>query len=283
MTFPLSDVDTVEEVDREDGTPRYTINVAFMGLYGTSSPVPSHYTEELLRREEEESILRGFLDLFHHRLLSLFYRAWEKYRHTVQYDADGDDYYSRRLLAMVGAALEMLPQGRDLPVGRLLAYAGLLTQIPHSAETFRALLQEHFPESPVAIEQCVGMWSRIPADQSNRLGAANCSLGVDSMLGGEIFDRSGGFEVRMGPMHIGDYLGLLPGESDQSQVRELVDVLNGDGLEYELTLILRGDEVPRAQLSSPKTRLGWCSWLGESGGEDRSVTFRFKGWKHGRG
>ncbi|MBK8207956.1 MAG: type VI secretion system baseplate subunit TssG [Planctomycetes bacterium] len=282
MDFPLSDVESIEEIEQADGTMRYRVNVAFMGLYGTSSPLPSHYTEDFLREDELDGLVRGFIDIFHHRLLSLFYRVWEKYRHTVQYDTQGHDYFSRRLLAMVGADLPHMPQGA-LPVGRLLAYAGLLTQQPRSAESFRALLAEHYPESPVAIEQCKGAWAAIPADQCSTLGARNCALGGDAMLGSEVFDRSGSFEVRMGPMHVDDYLALMPTEPDQEQLRELVDILNSDGLEYELTLILRGDEVPRAQLNSPRTRLGWCSWLGESRGEDRSVTFRFKGWKHGRG
>ncbi|MBX3460344.1 MAG: type VI secretion system baseplate subunit TssG [Planctomycetes bacterium] len=282
FAFPLSDIDSVEEIEQEDGTHRYRIDVAFMGLYGTSSPLPSHYTEDFLRREERESLLRGFLDIFHHRLLSLFYRVWEKYRHTVQYDARGNDWYSRRLLAMLGAELASMPQ-LELRVGRLLAYAGLMTQQPRSAETFRALLAAHYPESPVAIEQCRGAWAAIPPDQCTQLGARNCVLGGNAMLGNEVFDRAGSFEVRMGPMALDDYLAFMPGNGDQEQLRELIDMLNNDGLEYELTVILRGGEVPRAQLNSPKTRLGWSSWLGESRGEDRSVTFRFRGWKHGRG
>ncbi len=280
--FPLSDLAGVVEAEQPDGSLRYTIEVAFLGLYGTSSPLPSHYTEDMIRREEYEGLLRGFLDIFHHRLLSLLYRAWEKYRYVVQYDAAGRDYYSRRLLGALGAAIDLLPQDAAVRPGRILCYAGLLTQIPRSAETIRSLLQNHFPESPVQIEQCIGIWSEIPRDQVARLGAANSSFG-STMLGTEVFNRTGGFGVRVGPMAIDSYLDMLPGESDQDQLRELVDLLNNDGLEYELTLILRGDEVPQAQLNSPRTRLGWCSWLGESRGEDRSVTFRFKGWKHGRG
>ncbi len=283
MSFPTSDVQTVREIEAADGTPRYVIDVAFMGLYGTSSPLPNHYTEDLVRREEDDSLLRGFLDLFHHRLLSLFYRTWVKYRHAVQYDSAGKDYFSTRLLSLIGCALELLPEGREVPVSRLLSYAGLVTQLPRSAESFRAMLQAHYPESPIAIEQCTGGWSAIPEDQRNRIGGLNCTLGLNAIIGGEVYDRAGGFEVKMGPLHLDDYLGMLPGESDQEQLQELADLLNGDGLDYELTLTLRGDEVPQAQLDSPKTRLGWCSWLGETRGEDRSVTFRFRGWKHGRG
>ena len=87
----------------------------------------------------------------------------------------------------------------------------------------------------------------------------------------------------MGPMDHAAYMGMLPDGDNMAQLRELVDLFNSDCLDYEVTLILRGDEVKRAQLSSNHTRLGWSSWLGEHSEQDRTVTFKFKGWKHGRG
>lgn len=290
VAFPISDIDSVEEFEAHadsNRAPRFVVNVSFMGLYGASSPLPNHYTEDLLRREEFDSTLRGYLDLFHHRLLSLLYRAWEKYRHGVQYRTDAHDWYSRRLLALGGVLLDHVPGNAAIASGRLLEYVGLLS-MGASAESLRAMLSAHFPEVRVEIEQCVGAWTGLADDQTSSLGAANCSLGADAVLGRQVFNRSGAFGVNMGPMALESYLALLPGESDLNQLRELVDIINSDGLEYEVTLALRGDEVSRAMLGSSSeggrvtTRLGWCSWLGESSGEDRSVTFRFRGWRRAR-
>lgn len=283
MSFPTADVDNVEALELPDGSDRYRLNVTFMGLYGASTPLPNFYTEDLLRMEDDESLLRGFLDLFHHRLYSLLFRVWEKYRHTVQYDANASDYYSKRLLTLVGASLEMLPHDEATRPGRLLAYAGLLTQQPRSAAALQALLADHFPEAPVDIEQCKGRWCEISTRGRNRLGDANCTLGADTTLGSAVFDRAGNFGVVLGPMDHDAYMAMLPDGDNMAQLRELVDMFNSDCLDYEVTLILRGDEVKRAQLSSNHTRLGWSSWLGESSPRDESVTFKFKGWKHGRG
>lgn len=283
LTFPPSDIARVESVELPDGSERIRLDVTFMGLYGASSPLPSFYTEDLIRLEDEDSLLRGFLDLFHHRLFSLLFRVWEKYRHTVQYDAGARDYFSSRLLTMLGAAPELLPEHESTRPGRLLAYAGLLTQQPRSAASLRALLAEHFPEVDVEIDQCRGRWLDISHGELNRLGERNCALGQDVSLGSKIFDRAGNFGIELGPMDFDTWLTFLPDGRNIEQLRELTDLFNGDCLTYEVTLRLRGETMQRAQLSSNHTRLGWSSWLGESASEDRTVTFKFKGWKHGRG
>jgi type VI secretion system protein ImpH len=283
LVHPRTDIEDIRETEQPDGTYRYHVDVTFMGLYGSSSPLPMQYTEDMIRRDEHESLLRGFLDIFHHRLLSLFYRVWEKYRHSVQYDPSGRDYYSRRLLTLLGAALEAQPADQSLPAGKLLAYAGLLSQQPRSAESLRAAIQHHFPEGAVEIVQCKPRYAEIPASQRFALGARSCTLGSDTVLGSRVYDCSGNFEVRLGPLGLEDFLGMTPEGSSMDQLRELVDVMNSDGLDYEVTLILRGSEVPPVQLNNTQTRLGWSSWLGGTEGEDQTVTLTFKGWKHGRG
>lgn len=290
LTFPPADIADIHEKETLEGESRYQLELTFMGLYGASSPLPMHYTEELIRMEDDESLLRNFLDVFHHRLFSLLFRTWEKYRHTVQYDPTGKDYYSDRLLTMLGTPLRFLPGDEKLRPGRLLAYAGLLTQQPRSAAALEALLGDHFdglegrgPRLGVEIEQCRGRWAEIPSKHRNRLGVENCTLGQDMSVGRAVFDRAGNFGINLGPMGLDDYMDFLPDGDSLSQLRELTDLFNNDCLDYEITLILRGEEIPRAQLSSKHTRLGWSSWLGESFAEDRTVTFQFKGWKHGRG
>ena len=83
LSFPPS---AVYEVERPTAAlPLPAMTVTFLGLTGPSGVLPRHYTELLLRLDREakgpeKHALRRWLDLFNHRLLSLFYRAWEKYR-----------------------------------------------------------------------------------------------------------------------------------------------------------------------------------------------------------
>src|SRR5262249_58971243 len=57
------------------------------GLTGPDGIRPQHYTALLLARQRlKDTTLRDWLDLFHHRLLSLLTRAWEKNRWPAAVD-----------------------------------------------------------------------------------------------------------------------------------------------------------------------------------------------------
>lgn len=109
------------------------MTTTFLGLYGTTSPLPPFYTEDLIAQEEGEEVVRSFLDLFHHRLLSLFYRSWVKYRYHIQFEPSGEDPFSQRMLAFLGLGAKEVAEKTGLPVSRLLRYAGLFSQRPRSA------------------------------------------------------------------------------------------------------------------------------------------------------
>jgi len=61
-----------------EGKAKPRLSSYFFGLLGPNGPLPLHLTEygrDRLRNAGDATFVR-FLDLFHHRLLSLFYRAW---------------------------------------------------------------------------------------------------------------------------------------------------------------------------------------------------------------
>jgi len=94
---------------------------SFFGLAGPSGVLPRHYTETLLRLEAlrvpERHALREWFDLFNHRLLSLFHRAWGKYRFPVIFEGWGGiadvarpDPYSQCVLSLMGLGTPSLRQ-----------------------------------------------------------------------------------------------------------------------------------------------------------------------------
>lgn len=280
LGFADSDISRIEVKDTGGEMPRFEITTTFLGLYGASSPLPSFYTEDVLH-QDEESLTRPFVDLFHHRLLSLFYRTWEKYRYQAQFQPGGSDLLSRRLLHMLGLGPGIAPHRTHVPPVRLLGYLGLLTQLPGSASVLRSILADYFDPIGVEIEQCSGAYIDIAPAQRTQLGVAHCTLGVDAMPGSRLWDRSASFTIRLGPMGVKDYLSFLPPGSKTAELREMVDLVNSDALDYILDVWIHCDEIPELRLSANTARLGWSTWLGRRPTSNPSAQFPVKGRLHG--
>jgi len=283
MGFSSADVTTLTTVNGDsEEAPRFELTTTFMGLYGPASPLPTHFTEELLHEDEGQSVRRPFLDLFHHRMMSLLYRVWEKYRHGIRFRPGGADPVSRLLLLLSG--FDDAPGGATPRVSaiRLLAYAGLWTQRTRPASALRGILADYFPGIEVEIEQFAGRWLDIPDEEQCRIGKRQTRLGQDVNLGDRIFDRGASFRVRLDRLGLADYLDFLPPGEKTAELEEIVDRFNSDGLDYEVKLWLRREEIPSLRLGRPEARLGWATWIGKAPGANQSLSYKMKGRIHGQ-
>ncbi len=264
LAFPDADVVTVTEDRDPQGFPRFGVETAFLGLYGTVSPLPNYFTEELLHESEEDSLVRGVLDLFHHRIVSLFYRCWEKYRYEVQYRQAAGDEFSSRMLCLMGLGITSPGEGAAVPAARLLRFAGLLGRPVCSAAALERAVADHFDGLSTRVLQCVPRWVTIPHESRTRLGTASSRLGVDAHAGEEVLDRAGKFRIRLGPVGLAAFLGFLPGERDFRQLDELARLFARDRLQYEAEVVLWHEEVPDLLLveGAVPVRLGQTTWLG---------------------
>jgi type VI secretion system protein ImpH len=275
LSFPSADLIAIE-VEKAVGQirPRYRITTSFLGLYSSDSPLPTFYTEDLLWKETDQQAVRDFLDIFHHRALSLLYRAWEKYRYTTQFRHNGADEFSRRVFSLVGLGTPSLVDSTGFPAVRLLRYAGTVTQKPHSAAALSGVLRDSFALSSIGVVQCRERWVRIDPAQQNRLGTGNCTLGLDLTAGERVRDRSGKFRIEVGPVGLQDYLRFLPVEKDHAAMVNLVRFLTTDRLDFDIEVKLHPEEAPPLCLSSTSPlRLGWTTWLPRPRG-DTSVVYR---------
>lgn len=252
----------------ENSVERMTVTV--MGLYGANSPLPGYYSTDILEYETQhagdDDPVRLFLDVINHRLLSLLYRAWSKYRWAFTYRIGSQDDISRAVLALCGVGDRTQFDALGIPAQRLLRYAGFATQRPASAQNLANAISDYFDGVPVRIEQCVERWVEIHPDDQNRLGARNVVLGSSLVLGESMIDRGGRFRIEVGPLHdLENFIRFVPGGSGLRDLVGLVRFLLIDPMEFDLALGLDREAVPPMRLASDSTasRLGATSWLAE--------------------
>lgn len=249
------------EAGGEQAPPRLLVN--FLGLLGPNGPLPLHLTEYAFDRMHNagDTTFSRFLDLFHHRMLSLFYRAWANGRPTVEYDRPAADRFAFYVGALAG--LKTTPQAGDDRELRFaqLNYAGRMAGPTRHAEGLGAILKGFF-RLPISIAQFVGYWMPLPEDCRCRLGGSRqpVVLGSSATLGAEVWDCQTKFRVVLGPVGFVDYLRFLPGKKGLHRITRLVREYIGDELCWELNLSLKKEEVPALGLGQ-RRQLGWTTWL----------------------
>jgi len=262
MGFPPSQISDLEWPERSQPT----MKVNFLGLTGPSGILPLYYTALIRERlRARDGALSEFLDLFNHRLISLFYRAWEKHHFTAGYERKGPDSLSPHLMDLIGIGTPHLASRQAIPDGALLFRCGLLAGHSRSAAGLRALLMDYF-EVPVEIEQFVGRW--YPIDEGTQFrfsdtGSDSERLGCGSVVGDEIWDRQSGVRVRLGPLSLRQYQDFLPDGSAHQPLCSLLRFFAGNETDFEVQLVLEKEEAPWCELGSESPaapRLGWSTW-----------------------
>ncbi|HEU0297809.1 MAG TPA: type VI secretion system baseplate subunit TssG, partial [Longimicrobium sp.] len=212
FAFPPADLVSV----RAEPGRQPEMTVAFLALGGAQGPLPVPLAERVQDRlSDNDTATRDFLDLFHHRLVSLAYRIGRRTRPVLQEAPPEKTETAGYLRALVGLGTPGL-QRRLLPGvddRALLARAGLLAHEVRSQAGLRGLLADHFGVA-VRIEPLVGRWLAIPEDQRTRIGSTGASrtLGSDAVLGARWHDPQAAVGIRLGPMGIDLYRSFLPAD-----------------------------------------------------------------------
>ncbi len=267
LGFAPTSLSAVELNDRS-GRPR--VEVRFFGLFGPNGPLPLHLTAHARERRihrGDETFAR-FADLFHHRLLLLFYRAWAQAQPTVSMDRPDEDRFADFIGSLIGSGGAAWRQRDAAPDHARLAYAGVLSRQARHADGLAQLLSGYLG-MPVRIEQFVGRWMALPVAERSRIGRRAASrrtstsqLGVSTVLGQSVFDRQHHFRLHVGPLSLPAFEALLPVGSALPAVKALVAQYAGLEFGWDLRLELDRAQVPDCR-HGRGSRLGWTSWLGK--------------------
>lgn len=253
--------------------PRMT--VAFLGLIGPLGALPRHYTQLVIDRvRARDFALRDFLDLFHHRIVSLFYRAWAKYHFPVLYETAAvstqrrdSDIFTRGLYGLIGFGTGGLRDRLSVHDETLLYYAGLLAHFPRNAVSLERLLDELF-RTPTEVLQFQGQWLQLDDADQSRLTTPHFGRGWNNVLGqtalvGEcVWSVESKFRIRLGPLSLPQFLSFSPLGARLPELVQLVRTYVGPDLDFDVQPVLRRAEVPACRLGDrTAARLGWTTWV----------------------
>ncbi len=279
LQFPAGPIQRIEtpkpdpETGRCHGLPQ--IFVTMLGLTGPSGVLPEHYTQLLSQRAKYgDRVLGEFLELFHHRLVSLFHEAWRKYRLPMSYErarssGHHEDLFTSCLLSLVGMGTTHQRDRLAFPDEAILNYAGLFADTARSASSLEGLLTDYFGFS-VEVKQFQGRWLYLDDDDHSRVaGLQTCHddhavLGVDFVAGGRVWDVQGKLRLRLGPLNYSQFCRLLPGGDDCRALEQMTRLYVGPEYEFDVQPVLAKDDIPSMRLDSTTTqpaRLGWNTWL----------------------
>lgn len=264
LDFPSSEIHQIERVNEHDESDtRLEMMVNFMGMVGVSGVMPTHYTELVLDRiRHRDTALWAFLDIFTHRAVSLFYRAWSKYRFPVAFER-GDDNFTAYLYDIAGLGTKGLRGRMAVEDEALLSYAGLIAQLPHSASALENIVSDHFGIE-ARVEQYSGQWLPIEEADLTNLGVRNSVLGQSAIVGSSVWDQQSKFRLRLGPLPFNKFRAFLPDGSAHASLRDVVRLFAGDEFDSDVNLVLNKREVPATILTTRAVRrpaLGWTTWL----------------------
>lgn len=278
FSFPASDIS--ELVPGKDDDPT-RMKVAFLGLIGPSGILPHWYNELALDRlRAKDPTLTEFLDLFHHRLLSLFYLAWKKHQFPVNFQPGARDRLSGYLLSLCGLGTQGMTGRIGFAEESLNFYSGLLSRTVPSASAISDTVA-HFTAAEARVEQFLERLIPLDSADLSPLGRGNAVLGGDSILGTHVWECETTFRVVVGPLSLSQFQRMIPSGDLHQPTFALIRTMVGIEYEFALRLMLRREEVPGCRLGQapnrPETRLGWSTWLkGEQflHDVDMAVTFQ---------
>ncbi|MCP3901507.1 MAG: type VI secretion system baseplate subunit TssG, partial [Desulfobacteraceae bacterium] len=250
LSFPAAGVSRIKRQDY-----RYDLISNMLGIYGTLSPLPTFYTEELIEEiANNEFNSKDFLDVINHRLYELLFDGWTKYKTMLKIVEQASIVDADRFFSLIGMGEESLRKHIDNP-NELLRYTGLFIANSRSASGLKSMLKDAFNGIKIEIVQCSERQAIIPTEQRASLGD-NIGLGENTLLGEYNLDTVGSFKIKVGPVSLDDYRKFFPEQEYHKKLILLTQLYLSQPFDYDFEVMLDKKEHPKT------TQPGKGSWSG---------------------
>lgn len=254
------------ELRSSDATSHQWLDVFFFGLFGPNGALPSHLNEQIHTKlpKDKQKQTRDFFNMFHHRLISLFYRAWANKEPTAQLDGGKFDKFQLYIGSLAGYGLPTLKNRdsfEDYSKAHFAAYLGGKTC--HREGLQNIILQLYNMHSNII--EFVGEWLPIPKEHQCELKENHYAkqLGQNTTLGKHSWQSQYKFQVQLGPLDLDKYKACLPRSKKLKQINETIKNYMRDEIQWEIILLLKKSAIPKTIIGQ-HGQLGWTSWLAQN-------------------
>lgn len=261
---------TLEAFRSKDGGRPPMMYSRHFGLFGPNGPLPLCLTEYARERilHHGDVTFTAFCNVFHHRLISFFFRAWADAQKATDFDRTENEHWSHFIGSLIGVGMDSLLGCNSVPDHAKLYFAGRLVQQNRNAEGLAAVIEDFFGVH-TEVQSFVGRWLTLGGERNGKRSDYTCRLGESPqtgklgstlIIGSRVWTCQLHFRLRMGAMKLAELERLLPTGKSFKRLCDWIRQYAGQELTWDAQLVLLKDEVPKVQLGKAG-RLGWTTWL----------------------
>ena len=270
INFPVGDIEQLIILE-EDGREVFQFLVNFLGLQGSSGPLPGSVLDEIAEEHNNNPIQSIYLDFFNHHLITLFHQIWRKYKYYVKFNSNFSDNYSRNIMNLLGVSRDFI-KFTHLNWHKIFYHLGIIQSGIRTKEALTSIIQHYFDLHDISLEEHVRKIVEVEVEQKNQVGIKNVMLGENFILGDKVESFSNKFRVNINNLKLDEFHQFLPNTKKYRHLQELIRFLLKDPLPYDVLLGLHPDTKSTFILGKDNSSfLGWTTLININSGKSQSL------------
>lgn len=270
INFPVGDIEQLIILE-EDGREVFQFLVNFLGLQGSSGPLPGSVLDEIAEEHNNNPIQSIYLDFFNHHLITLFHQIWRKYKYYIKFNSNFSDNYSRNIMNLLGVSRDFI-KFTHLNWHKIFYHLGIIQSGIRTKEALTSIIQHYFDLHDISLEEHVRKIVEVEVEQKNQVGIKNVMLGENFILGDKVESFSNKFRVNINNLKLDEFHQFLPNTKKYRHLQELIRFLLKDPLPYDVLLGLHPDTKSTFILGKDNSSfLGWTTLININSGKSQSL------------
>lgn len=270
INFPVGDIEQLI-ILVEDGREVFQFLVNFLGLQGSSGPLPGSVLDEIAEEHNNNPIQSIYLDFFNHHLITVFHQIWRKYKYYIKFNSNFSDNYSRNIMNLLGVSRDFI-KFTHLNWHKIFYHLGIIQSGIRTKEALTSIIQHYFDLHDISLEEHVRKIVEVEVEQKNQVGIRNVMLGENFILGDKVESFSNKFRVNINNLKLDEFHQFLPNTKKYRQLQELIRFLLKDPLPYDVLLGLHPDTKSTFILGKDNSSfLGWTTLININSGKSQSL------------